>query len=369
MLGPLVDRLLKKTWSDEDVEKYVGRYRSTGLTFARDADVRQYAASGGTTSALLLAGLRSGRIEGAVVCHSVIVNGKVRSTFAIATSEAEILAARGSKYVETSFLREVLPLIRAFDGRLAVVGLPCDISALERWKSKDSAIGERVAVTIALVCGHNSRTELVDRIAARLERQAGAKLTAYRFRYGHWRGRIEATFANGRVLTPSYRTFSEYRNLFFFCERKCMACNDHYGYDADISTGDVWLQRLKRDPIKKTGLIVRTEAGEALLHEALAQKAIVLEPVSVRDIMDGQSRIGPSHYNVSARAKVGRHLGLSLKDTVRERVTWHARLNAFLTIANMQASESALGQRLIFATPRPLLKAYLYVKKGLETLR
>jgi coenzyme F420-reducing hydrogenase beta subunit len=368
-LGVMVDRLVRKPWSDEDVDKYVGQFRDTSLSHARQEQIRNGAASGGVTSALFIHGLNHGWFEGVVVCRSVIERGKVRARFEIATSEEAILACRGSKYVETAFLREVLPLIRAFPARVAVVGLPCDISALARRADKEPELARKLALTVALVCGHNSRKGLIDAVTARMEREAGARLAAYKFRVGHWRGQIEAHFDNETVAHYPTSRFNDYQNLFFFCEKKCLACHDHYGYEADLSIGDVWLFRLKTDPIKHSGVIVRSERGDALFRAATRNGEVISQPLDIRDIMDGQSRIGPSHYNVSARARVAPRFGVKLKDTVHEPVRWHQWLNAWLTFMNMKISESPRGQRVLFHMPRRLVKAYLYFKKGLETLR
>lgn len=369
ILGKFVDKAVKKTWSDEDITKYFGHYQYALLTHSADREIRQYSASGGTTTTLLAHSIRSGLIDGAVVCRSVLMEGKVRPQFYIAESLDDLMPSQGSKYVETKFLHEVLPLVRSYEGRLAVVGLPCDLSALRRWMSKDAEIGEKVVYTVGLVCGHNSRAGLIDQVTGDLEKKAGSELTDYKFRIGHWRGHIKADFADGQTLTPSTKMFNDYQNLFFFCERKCLACFDHYAYEADITIGDVWLYRLKSDPIKRTGVVVRTDAGKAPLEAALADGAIRSEPLDIRDIMDGQSRIGPAHYNVSARAKVAGFFGIKLKDPVGQKVKWHSYVNAFITLANVRLSESPKGRRIIFAMPRPLIRAYLVLKKGLETLR
>jgi coenzyme F420-reducing hydrogenase beta subunit len=260
-------------------------------------------------------------------------------------------------------------LIRSFEGHVAVVGLPCDIAALRHRCQKEPELAKKVVLTFALVCGHNSRTSLIDEITSRLEREAGQNLKDYRFRVGHWRGRLEADFQDGTTISKPSKFFNDYQNLFFFCERKCMACTDHYGYHADISVGDVWLFRLKDDPVKHSGLIIRTEAGEKLFQSTLDAGRIISDDLNIRDIMDGQSRIGPAHYNVSARVRAGRLFGLKLKDTVNEPVTWHAYLNALITIANMRLTESAWGRKLIFMMPRPILKLSLYFKKALESLK
>jgi coenzyme F420 hydrogenase subunit beta len=369
LLGNLTDRLLRKAWSNDEVNRYVGNFKSTYLSHASDLKVRSKAASGGTTSALFIHGLDAGLIDGAVVCKTVLLNGKVRAQFTIATSAEEVLAARGSKYVETRFLQEVLPLIRAFEGRVAVVGLPCDIAALKHRCAKEPELFNKVKLTVALVCGHNSKAELIDNITVRLERETGQKIKDYRFSVGHWRGRLEADFENGTTVSKPSKFFKDYQNLFFFSEKKCMACIDHYGYEADISIGDVWLFGLKHDPIKHSGVIVRSPEGEHLYQSTVHARRINSQALNIRDIMDGQSRIGPAHYNVSARVQAGKLWGLKLKDTVNERVSWHAYLNALITITNMRLSEKAWGQKLIFSMPRPVLKACLYFKKALETLK
>lgn len=367
--GSALDRFLKKRWSPSDIDRYVGTYREAWLTHATDGAIRERAASGGTTSAVLIEGLRQGLFDGAVVCAAAVEDGKVRPRFQIATEPAHILEARGSKYVESRFLPSVLPLLRAFQGRVAVVGLPCDIAALRQRAQSDPALAAKLAVTIALVCGHNSRTPLIDAVTARLEKQAGQPLRAYRFRIGHWRGHLEAEFADGSLLRKPTKMFNDYQNMFFFCERKCLSCHDHYGYAADLTMGDIWLFRLKADPIKHTAVITRTAAGQALFDAATAAGAVAASGLDIRDIMDGQARIGPAHYNVTARTRAGRWLGLRIPDRVQAEVTWHDQLNALWTLANVRLSESPWGRRLIFAMPRPVIRALLYLKKGLESVK
>lgn len=368
MSGKLIDRILKKKWSPEKIRKYVGNYKSTYLAYANDLVIRKNAASGGVTSSFLIHGLQIGLVDGVVVCKTVLINGKVRPRFEIATTTQQILDARGSKYVATSFLKEVLPLISSFNGKLAVVGLPCDITALRRRCLKDETLKDKVLLTFALVCGHNSRPELVDKITGSLEKETGKKLKNYRFRVGHWRGRLEADFNDGTTISKPSKYFNDYQNLFFFCERKCMACIDHYGYNADISVGDVWLFRLRDDPIKQSGLIIRSDAGQFIYDSALKYKLIKSSNISITDIMDGQSRIGPSHYNVSARVKAGRFFRFKLKNTVNEKVKWYNFLSAFISIGSMRLSEKSWGIKLIFNTPRPIIKFFLYFKKALESL-
>ncbi|MCG8067713.1 MAG: Coenzyme F420 hydrogenase/dehydrogenase, beta subunit C-terminal domain [Candidatus Thiodiazotropha taylori] len=368
MLNQLTDRLLKKEWSEETIEQLVGDYQSLYHAYAEDPQVRLNAASGGVGSALLIELIKAGEITGALVCNTRIESGKVRAHFSIATTEQEILEAQGSKYVETAFMKEALPLIREFDGSVAVVGLPCDITNLRRWLHKDEVLAAKVRLTIALVCGHNSRTELVDGITVKLENLAGGKLQSYRFRRGHWRGQLEASFDNGSHIEKPFSYFSLYQNLFFYSEKKCLVCHDHFGYQADISLGDVWAYRFKDDPIKKTGVIIRSESGQQAWSAALQSKRISSTDLDISDILDGQARAAPYHYNVSARSRVAHLLGYKIPDKTNSRVSWHQWLSALMALFNMRWSENKRWRGLIFKLPRPILKLLLYFRKGLESL-
>jgi hypothetical protein len=91
-----------------------------------------------------------------------------------------------------------------------VCGLPCDISNLRRWEERDPELADRVALRIALFCGHNSRKELIDGITLRLSREASpARLVDFHFRRGHWRGALLATYSNGVSISKPATYFPD----------------------------------------------------------------------------------------------------------------------------------------------------------------
>lgn len=346
----------------------LGQSSGAYLSYASDSSIRENSASGGSTSALLISALESGEIDGAIVCKTFIEENKVRAHFIIARTRDEILSARGSKYVETKFLGEVLPLLHQNQGRFAVCGLPCDISNLTRWMAKDLSISSKVILKIAFLCGHNSRKELIDGVCEKMcSGTENTNLKDFTFRTGHWRGELSATFDNGKIIRKPFSYFSDYRNLYFFAERKCTACVDHFGYDSDISMGDVWLYSLKDCPIKHTGVLVRTKRAEVLFLAAVARGVLIAEDVPQEMILDGQTRIAPTHYNLSARAKAGRWLGVKLNDRQNIHVSFIKFFSAFLGLANMKLSESTRAN-LIFKIPRFLIRGYLLLKKGIESV-
>jgi coenzyme F420-reducing hydrogenase beta subunit len=359
--------ILHKQWRPEVVQQYIGSFRQSYFAYAGDELIREHAASGGVITALLDFALRSKRIDGALVCSTTVIDGHVVPQFTIAADRQALLTAQGSKYIAVDFNRDALPLIRAFKGRLAVVALPCDLTNLRRLAEHDESIREKLILTIGLFCGHNSRPELTEMVVDKIK-PAGAVLMDYRYRQGHWRGELEACFDNGDVIHKPFSYFSDYQNLFYFCQQKCHHCHDHTAYQADISIGDIWSLRMKENPIKHNAIIVRSESGTAIFEEALQSGAIKGQPEPIDEICEGQARSLPFHYNVSARARAGKKLGITVKGPMQTRVRWFEFLTAYMALKNEKRSRGPEGMKEVARIPRFILKLKLYVMKGLESI-
>ncbi len=365
----ILENLLKKDFTLDDINSMIGSYDNSYLVYSKNKMIRENAASGGATTIILIELLKNNLIDGALVCKNILKEGKVRTKFYIATTKNEILFSQGSNYVATKFVSEAIPLIREFDGKVGVVGLPCDISALKKRALNDPKLEEKIVLTIALVCGHNSQTKLIDTITNKLENTANSTLKDYRFRKGLWRGELEATFKNKQKISKPFSYFSNYQNLFFFSQKKCLYCFDHFGYDADISIGDVWSYDLKKKGIKFNGLIAKNKKSSLILSNILKRNVLNFEEVDILRILEGQKRAAPFHYNISARHKVGKLLGIAIPDKVKKKIKWHEYISAFIVLINWKWSQSKKYNKYIFKIPKLLLKIYLYLYKGLESLK
>lgn len=364
-LAGIAERLTAKKWTPEIAEAYVGHIERTCIAHASDEMVREIAASGGAVTAVLLALLESGEIDGALVCRSAIDGGRVRARYTIATSREELLEARGSTYVLGEFVRDAVPLVADFDGKLAVVGLPCEITALTR----RDALAAKVAVRVSLFCGHATTHELVDSVVIGLAKEAGGgELTSFRFRVGHWRGMMRAGFDTGVVVEKPFSRYGLHQNLYYFAAKKCMFCGDHFGYDADLSAGDIWSQRYKSHPIKYTALIAKTPAGLHAIELAEESGDCGTIDIPIDHILDGQRRAAPFHYNVSARSQAGAKLGMKIPDRLGAPVRWHERMAASIALRDYLATQTPQGAGAILHANRRMLKLKLLLFKGLESL-
>lgn len=368
MFWKVIDNICKKNWSTEDIKKYLGRFQKTYLAFSLDESIRKKAASGGVTTALLCFALEEKLIDGALVCKTVIKSGKVRTRFFIATSREDLLQSQGSKYISTSFSKEATRLIKGFDGKLAVTGLPCDIGYLSKKEKVSSEFAGKIVLKLALFCGHSSKPELIDKIIQRIKPTPEAQLIGFNFRVGHWRGCLEADYEGGMTVRLPSNYFTLYQNLYFFCDKKCLACFDHFGYESDISLGDTWLYQLKDKDKKYNSLIARHREAINFLHRATGAGYIELQETTPDRILDGQSRTAPFHYNVTARHKAGNLLSISLPELLNEPVKWHHYFSALIVLFNYKLSQSNSSKK-IWMLPRPLLKTLLVIKKGIDTLK
>jgi coenzyme F420 hydrogenase subunit beta len=302
-----------------------------------------------------------------LVCRTILKDGKPRAEFFIARTCEDVQSAQGSKYSAVYFSNDGLSLLNAFEGRAAVVALPCDATILQRARAKSPTLDQKIVLVITLFCGHNSEPELTDGVVRRLGRGHG-ELRDFVWRYGHWRGSLSATFEDGFVTNRPFSALSDYRHLYFFAQQKCHHCFDHFGYNCDISAGDIWLPRMREHPIKHTALITRTPAGQRVVEDALENGTLTGSEESVENVVNGQARTLPVHYNITARARIGRLLGLKIKDRTQTSVRLVDYVIAFLALSNERLSRTPLGRRLIWLIPKPMLKLYVYFFKGLESL-
>ncbi len=294
---------------------------------------------------------------------------EVRTKFFIARNKSQLLLSQDSKYVGTSFVPEALRLIDDFEGRLAVVGLPCDLTILKRRMSRNPQLAHKIRFTIGLFCGHNSQPQLIDSIVHKLTPTPDSKLDYFRFRTGPWRGYSLAKFDQGSIIEKKSSYYKLYQNLYFFCQKKCLHCHDHFAYNADISVGDIWSLHLKNQNIKHNSVICKNEKGMEAFAAARKYGYVKAEPVTIEDILDGQARGAPTHNNTSAKSRAAKRFGMKIRDRHDRKVKWHQYLVAWIILFNYKWSINQKYFRLIFKVPRRILKAYLVFFKGLESLK
>ena len=139
----------------------IGSFEAAYVGHAAEDAFRAEGSSGGMVSWVAAELLRRGLVDG--VAH-VVPADPVRDgrffDYRISRSPAEIREGARSRYYPVELSR-VLEEIRSVPGRYAVVGVPCFIKAVHLLRAEDPVLGERIAFTLGLFCGHMKSARLV----------------------------------------------------------------------------------------------------------------------------------------------------------------------------------------------------------------
>ena len=214
----------------------IGRYLSTHAGHTIQEKLRWEAASGGIVTALLIAALKSGEIDGALVTR-MDPDSPLEPQTILATTEEQIYDARGSKYCPVAAnlgLRDILNS----DGKFAVVGLPCHIQGLRKAQTKNHRLREKVAITISIFCGLNM-SPLGTNMTLHRYGIAEEDVKDIRYRGAGWPGGMQVELNDGKTFTKGYRTYFDTHFISYEMHR-CNLCTDSFGELADISGPPNW---------------------------------------------------------------------------------------------------------------------------------
>jgi coenzyme F420 hydrogenase subunit beta len=203
-------------------------------------------------TAILLASLAAGEIDGAVVARED-PDHPWKCVPHLATTPAEIRAASGSFYNQTMALA-CLDLAAAglpSNARIAVVGTPCEIQGIKalqarQWRRGASRV-DAVALTIALLCTKSFDYRKL--MVRELSESRGLSLADV--------GKVDVIHGRMIVEDRSGGTLVDepVKNFHGAALKGCDECADFLGRAADISIGSVG------SGPGYSSVIVRTEAG------------------------------------------------------------------------------------------------------------
>ena len=217
------------------------------------------AQDGGVVSAILLAALANGQIDGAVVAREDPEQAW-KGVPMLATTADEIRSAAGSFYNQTMALGS-LDLAAAglsSDSRIAVVGTPCEIQGIRalqarQWRRGSSGV-DAVVLTIALLCtkSFDYRKLMLNELRAKrgVELSDVSKIDVIH-------GRLIAEDLAGMTIIDE-----PIKDFHGAALKGCDECADFLGRAADVAIGSVG------SDAGWSSVIVRTDAGLRAFNDA-----------------------------------------------------------------------------------------------------
>lgn len=327
-----------------DPEKYIGEHIACRMGYAADESIRANAASGGMITALLCHLLETKQIDGAWVTRSEIKDGKLGYKTFIATTCEQLRESSSSVYMYMPLLKHV-DMLKEFDGKVAVVLVPCQMRAFSAILEKDAALAEKVALKVGLYCSgsHHENATLVPLRKKKISLENAVRLY---YRRGHWRGLSTVVYADGSEKTLSYpKTICAYKNAYFFSRESCMVCQDHYCNAADISFGDIWLKEMKKNPIKHTSCVIRNPKALDMFNSAVDSGAIIARRIDDTRMVRSQKRALVFKHNLAkAKQEMFAKQGKTITLDTTGKCKWNHRLAWKLGWRNMEFSRDKLAK-------------------------
>jgi len=281
-LAQLQQEFFGQTAKDE----LFGNYIEIFSGYSTVPEIRYNGASGGIVTTILISLLKKGEIDGALVVRMSQKRPLEPEVF-IARTEEELISAQQSKYLPVPMNLGLKEIIKDKNGKYAIVGLPCHFHGLRLVEKKNPNLKNKILLRIGLLCGFNptlSSTKF-------LLRRAGVKnfedVKEIKYRDGDWPCGFRAILKDGtdRFLYPIEQfLFSHY----VFERHRCAMCLDHTCELADISVGDEWRAKLKKDAGGWSYLIVRTKIGKEIVEKFAKERLLYLEPIDSSVIYGGQ---------------------------------------------------------------------------------
>jgi len=266
---------------------YLGCYKSIYLGHANENSIRESGGSGGAVTALLLYLLKTGQITGASVITS-LEEKPWQFTRKIVETEEGIIRAAQSKYTVVQVIDEKSRL-SGYKGKLAFVGLPCQIHALRKYEKTFGKPLGNIKFYIGLYCGTQLYFDATESILKRFGIKDYAKIKSIEYRSGRWPGEFKISMKDGNIFSMKRITFN-YLNLFYKVKR-CLSCIDLTSEYADISCGDGWMRENDVTSGGYSVVLSRTEIGEKLLKQAKADNVLTLQPISEKNALEMHSHL------------------------------------------------------------------------------
>jgi len=350
------------------MEFYLGHFESCYAGYSMHEKIRENAAAGGVVTGILIYLLKTKEIDGALVSKASIINGKLSYEIKIAKTEKDIIESASSVYFYIPVLSKLNEL-RLFDGKVAVVGLPCHLKALTSILEKDENLKEKIRYKIGLYCGGATKSVLlenvfkkdgidIENIKSVIYRRQNKKI---KFTEGT-QGDYHVTLENGEVKTVPFNNFNAYRITGFFRWNSCKFCSDLTAEYADISVGNIFME-FENEQNKYSELLCRNSDACQLIKRMENEKHLHLVEISPEKVFKSEKKVLIYKKDMSSRSMAGKLLGMKIQPEYTNKVKWNHFLAAFIVLLNEKVSENTVANKIIFRIPVSILYVYAGIQR------
>jgi len=296
--GPNEDALAGELYADLPGIRHrseTGYYLDAWSAHVTDEAQRIASTSGGIITWLAGELLRTGAAQ-AVACVGPVEAPDRLFDYQLIRDPAGLARCRKSRYYPVELSR-VLPAVRELDGRAAVIGLPCFLTALRRAMRLDPVLRAKIGATIGLFCGHLKSKRYVAYLARHCgvdergivaadfrKKNPGREASDYSFQV--------TTRQEGRLATreiPMRDVYAGGWSYNLFMLPACDCCDDVMAETADVAVGDAWLPEFVKDWRGASVVLARSQPMRALLLGGAERGELALAPLEVEQVIGSQA--------------------------------------------------------------------------------
>ncbi len=259
----------------------LGCYENIFVGYSCVPEIRLGGASGGVITQSLLFLLEKKLVDGVVVLQNGLPQPWL-ATPIIATKPAQVIAASQSVYVPAP-VNSILDKISTFNGKLAFVGLPDQISSLRELQR----LGNSDANKVEYVFGPYVGTVMYFGAIESYLRSNGIRnldeIIEIRYRDGEWPGYLRIKTRSGREIKA--RKFYYNYLIPFYITRSTLYSVDFTNELTDISVGDAWSPKYEKLGKGFSVVIARTSKGSELLNQMRLNGLVQLDDLTVHEAL------------------------------------------------------------------------------------
>jgi len=253
-----------------------GNLVSNYVGYTKNKTQREISSSGGVLTEIVCY-LLENKIVNAVCIPMPTDETEVNHTYKFCTLK-NLKEIR--KYAQSIYTKipayGVVEKIKKFNGKLAFIGLPDQISSL-RVISFEQNFQNKIKFFLGPMVGILMDKEVINMV--KILSSSRNKILKLRWRYGEWPGKLLVKFKDKELSIDNF-----YYNylLPFFCSNESLVQDDFYNELADISIGDAWLPEYENIGKGWSLIQSKTYKGDRLLKEMNEKKKISLEKIDDR---------------------------------------------------------------------------------------
>lgn len=250
--------------------------------YSTDNELRLKASSGGVISAIASYLLETRLVDSVIQVGVSESDPIINKTYIVSTSD-EVARNCGSRYSPSSPLSVFRNVIG--DGlRYAVVGKPCDISALRGVLEDFEELKAQFPYLISFMCAGIPSIDATDDLLKKMGVSRN-EVATFKYRGEGWPGLARATTKSGKSMALSYN--ESWGNILNRkLQPRCKLCVDGTGEAADIVCGDAWYASSDGYPLfeEENGrslILSRTNKGYSLITRMVDQNYLSSEKFDI----------------------------------------------------------------------------------------